>query len=96
MPSTIGPLSEEWQAEHTQWARRDLASVDYVYWWVDGIHFNVRVVADWSRCLVVVGVRPDGTNELVALQDGDREDTDSWVDLRASRRAQRRPGEGLH
>ncbi|HGG57313.1 MAG TPA: IS256 family transposase [Nannocystis exedens] len=79
--STISRLTEAWQAEHTEWAARDLSCVDYVYWWVDGIHFNVRLETDRLCCLVIVGVRPDGTKELVALVDGYREDTDSWADL---------------
>ena len=29
----------------------------------------------------MVGVRPDGTKELVAVADGHREDTESWLDL---------------
>ena len=32
-------------------------------------------------CLVMVGVRADGTKELVAIADGYRESTDSWGDL---------------
>ncbi len=79
--STISRLTEAWQTEHDEWTRRDLSSVDYVYWWVDGIHFNVRLETDRLCCLVIVGVRPDGSKELVALTDGYREDTDSWADL---------------
>jgi hypothetical protein len=29
--------------------------------------------------LVIVRVRADGTKELVAVADGERESTDSWV-----------------
>jgi transposase-like protein len=32
-------------------------------------------------CLVIVGVRADGTKELVAIDDGLRESTESWADL---------------
>jgi hypothetical protein len=32
-------------------------------------------------CLVIVGVRTDGTKELVAVCDGERESTDSWAEL---------------
>ena len=80
-PSTISRLTEAWQAEHTDWQTRDLSERDYVYWWADGVHFNVRLEADRLCCLVIVGVRPDGTKELVALTDGYREDTESWLDL---------------
>ena len=54
----------------TRSADRDLADRDYVYVWVDGIHFNVRLDEDRLCCLVIVGVRADGTKELVAIADG--------------------------
>ena len=80
-PSTITRLTESWQAEHTVWASRDLSDRDYVYWWADGVHFNVRLEQDRLCCLVIVGVRPDGTKEVIAVADGYREDTESWADL---------------
>lgn len=89
--STISRLTEAWQTEHARWASRDLSDVDYVYWWADGIWFNVRVPdrdgnQDRLCCLVIIGVRPDGTKELVAVADGYRESTDSWADLLRSLR----------
>src|SRR5436190_1831354 len=54
---------------------------DYVYCWADGVHFRVRLEQARLCCLVVVGVRADGTKELVALADGERESTDSWAEL---------------
>ncbi len=58
-----------------------LADQDYVYVWVDGVHFNVRLEEARLCCLVVVGVRIDGTKELVAVAAGYRESTESWADL---------------
>ena len=52
-----------------------------MYVWVDGVHFNVRLEETRLCCLVIVGVRLDGTKELVAIADGYRESTDSWADL---------------
>jgi len=80
-PSTISRLTTAWQAEHERWSRRDLSGVDYVYWWVDGVHFRIRLEEDRLCCLVIVGVRPDGTKELVAVAPGYRESTDSWAEL---------------
>ena len=71
--STVARLTEAWQDERERWAGRDLSGTDYVYWWVDGVHFNVRLEEDRLCCLVIVGVRPDGTKELVALSGGYRE-----------------------
>jgi putative transposase len=79
--SSINRLTVAFQAEHEEWSTRDLSGVDYVYWWVDGIHFNIRLEEDRLCCLVIVGVRPDGTKELVALADGYRESTESWAEV---------------
>jgi putative transposase len=79
--SVITRLTKQWQAQRDAFMRRDLSSVDYVYVWVDGIHFNIRLEEERLCTLVVVGVRADGTKELVAIGDGYRESTDSWADL---------------
>lgn len=89
--STISRLTESWQTEWARWATRDLSEVDYVYWWADGIWFNVRVPdrngnQDRLCALVIIGVRPDGSKELVAVADGYRESTESWADLLRSLR----------
>jgi putative transposase len=80
--SVVTRLVEQWQAERAAFARRDLGGVDYVYCWADGVHFNVRL-GEQGRlcCLVIVGVRADGTKELVAIADGERESTDAWAEL---------------
>ncbi|WP_370332562.1 IS256 family transposase [Mycolicibacterium hippocampi] len=84
--STIQRLTVDWQAEHEVWSTRSLAEVDYVYVWADGVHVNVRLPdadgdADTLCLLVLVGVRSDGTKELIAVSDGFREAADSWADL---------------
>jgi len=42
------------------------------------VHFNVRLDDDRLCTLVMIGVRPDGTKELIAVDDGYRESTESW------------------
>jgi len=80
-PSVITRLTKSWQDERERFANRSLADVDYVYCWADGVHFNVRLEEERLCCLVIVGVRADGTKELVAIADGYRESTGSWQDL---------------
>jgi transposase-like protein len=91
--SVVCRLTKSWQDECGAFARRSLAGVDYVYVWVDGVHFNVRLEEERLCCLVMVGVRADGTKELVAITDGYRESTQSWADLLrdAKRRGMRAP-----
>ncbi len=45
------------------------------------MHFNVRLEDDRLACLVVIGVTIDGRKEFVALEDGYRESTESWLTL---------------
>lgn len=78
-PTTITRLTAGWETEYHAWRRRDLHDVDYVYVWVDGVHFRVRLEEDRLCTLVMIGVRADGTKELVAVEDGYRESTDSWA-----------------
>lgn len=79
--ATVGRMTAQWQDDAKAFDNRSLAEVDYVYCWVDGIHLKVRLEADKVCLLVIIGVRADGTKELVALSDGFRESAESWADL---------------
>ena len=91
--SRITRLTTQWQDEAAAFNKRSLAETDYVYMWVDGIHLKVRLEQDKVCLLVMIGVRADGTKELIALDDGHRESTESWADLlrSAKRRGMRAP-----
>ncbi len=79
-PSTISRLCKEWESEHTRFRARSLRFQRYAYLFVDGVHVSVRLGEDDRLCLlVVIGVREDGTKELLAVEDGYRESTDSWA-----------------
>ena len=79
--SVITRLTTQWQDEQRAFMNQSLADRDFVYVWVDGVHFNVRLQAERLCVLVMVGVRLDGTKELVAIRDGYRESKESWADL---------------
>ena len=72
---------------------RDLSGSDYVYVWADGIHLRIRLEQAKAAVLVVMGVRADGTKELIALADGYRESSEAWADLLrdCARRGMRAP-----
>ena len=91
--STVGRLTTQWQQEAAAFNKRSLKDCDYVYVWVDGIHLKVRLEQDKVCLLVILGVRADGTKELVTLADGFREASESWADLLRSckRRGMRAP-----
>ncbi|GGT04684.1 hypothetical protein GCM10010271_03230 [Streptomyces kurssanovii] len=79
--ATVTRLTGQWQADHRAFGERDLAGSDYVYVWADGIHLRIRLSEAKSCVLVVMGVRADGTKELIAMADGYRESAKSWADL---------------
>jgi len=79
--TNIVRLKEGWQKEYDNWSKRSLKDKRYVYWWADGIYFNVRLEKDRPCLLVLMGALEDGTKELVAIFDGERESKASWVAL---------------
>jgi putative transposase len=91
--STITRLTEQWQDEQKAFAQRGLSQVDYVYVWADGIHVNIRLEEHKLCLLVLIGVRADGSKQLIALADGYRESAESWANLLrdAKRRGMRAP-----
>lgn len=79
--TNIVRLKEGWKKDYDDWQSRDLSQSHYVYWWVDGIYFNVRLEPDRPCVLVIMGAREDGVKELVAIHDGHRESKESWLEV---------------
>ena len=81
-PNVVSRLKAQWAEEHVLWNRRDLSDSRWVYWWADGIHTGLRSDDSDGQCLlVIIGVKPDGTKERVAIGDGFRESKDAWCEL---------------
>jgi len=74
-------LKALWIQEHKTWSQRSLAGKHYVYFWVDGIHFNIRLEEDRQCILVIIGATADGKKELLAVHDGFRESEQSWKEV---------------
>ena len=78
--NTVSRLKSQWLEEHSKWQHQNLSQKRYVYFWADGIYSNVRM--DDRLCLlVIIGVTEHGRKELVAVEDGYRESSDSWEEL---------------
>lgn len=74
-------MKQIWETDYKQWIQRDLSETRYVYWWVDGIYFNVRLADERQCILVIIGAKEDGTKELIAVEDGFRESKESWQSI---------------
>jgi len=82
--TNIVRLKRIWEQNYQEWSKRDLNDKRYIYFWVDGIHFNVRLEDSENnrQCiLVIMGAREDGTKELISVLDGYRESTQSWQEM---------------
>ena len=77
-PTNIARLTTCWENEYADFRRRDLSGREYVYVWVDGVHFNIRLEDDRLCTLVMIGALPNGEKELLAVEDGYRESAESW------------------
>jgi putative transposase len=79
--STVVRLKGVWEDEFKQWSQRSLVGKQYVYLWVDGVHFNIRLEEDRQCILVLMGATAEGRKELIAVADGYRESEQSWKAL---------------
>ena len=79
--STISRLKESWQVDLETWQARDLSTKRYVYFWADGVYFNVRLQEARQCMLVIIGATAEGRKELVAIWDGYRESEQSWKEV---------------
>ena len=77
-PTNIARLTNCWEKEYQDFRKRDLSAREYVYVWVDGVHFNIRLENDRLCTLVMIGAKPNGEKDLLAVEDGYRESAESW------------------
>lgn len=74
-------LKEHWGEEYEAWSHRRLSEHRYAYVWADGIYLGAGTERDKTALLCVLGAREDGVKELLAMEPGYRESTESWADV---------------
>jgi transposase-like protein len=79
--ATLTRLTKQWSDDHAGFQERSLSDRDFVYVWADGVQPKVRLGQADSCVLTLLGVRLDGTKELIALAEGLRESPDCWATL---------------
>lgn len=78
---TISRLKDGWRADLAKWQQQKLDKKRYVYFWADGVYFNIRGDEARQCILVIVGVDEHGHKEFVAIEDGYRESEQSWLEV---------------
>ncbi|GJL50344.1 MAG: IS256 family transposase [Nitrospirales bacterium] len=79
--STVARLKQTWREEYQTWRQHRLKKKDWVYMWVDGIYSGLRADQHRLCALVVIGVNAKGEKQLLAIEDGVRESTQSWREV---------------
>ena len=79
--STVARLKQTWRTEYQTWRQQRLAEETWVYVWVDGIYSGLRADDQRLCALVVIGVTSQGEKQLLAIEDGVRESTQSWREV---------------
>lgn len=77
-PTSILRMKEAWEMEYRAWQTRGLGK-RYVYLYADGVSLKAGLEREKTALLVVIGVTTDGTKELLAMDQGYRESTESWL-----------------
>jgi len=82
--TNIVRLKKLWEQDYKDWVGRDLSHKRYVYFWADGVYFNVRLedAENKRQCiLVIMGTLENGKKELVSILDGYRESKQAWQEM---------------
>lgn len=79
--SSIARMKNHWEQDCTSWRKQDLSKKRYAYFWADGIYCGIRGEDEKMCLLVIIGVTDMGKKELVALESGYRESSESWLSL---------------
>lgn len=77
-PNSILRLREEWEMEYRTWRERPITQ-RYAYLFADGVYLKAGLEREKTALLVVIGVRADGVKEFLAMEEGYRESTESWL-----------------
>jgi len=76
--STIIRLKATWETDYRAWRSRPIEA-EFAYVWCDGLYLGAGLEHENSCVLVVIGARADGAKELLAIELGYRESTESWA-----------------
>ena len=85
-PNAIVRLKQRWESDYRAWCGRMLNEYRYAYIWADGVYLGAGVDREKTALLCVVGAREDGVKELLGMELGYRESTESWSSVLRSLR----------
>lgn len=76
--SSLQRLKAQWVCEYARWRQTDLAALELVYAWADGLYVKCGLDDRTKALLVIVGATADGRKVLLACEAGERESKTAW------------------
>jgi len=77
--SSIERLKAKWQQEYEEWKQQDMAHLEVVYQWADGIYVKAGLEKDKAALLIIIGALTNGRKVFLACESGYRESKESWA-----------------
>lgn len=93
--SSLQRLRAKWEAEYEAWRRGDLHDRELVYLWADGLYVKAGLEKEKAALLILIGALRDGTKEVLAVEAGVRESSESWKTVLRSLQARGLPSPRL-
>jgi putative transposase len=78
--NTVVRLKDHGGQEYQDGRRRPLGGHRYAYIWADGIYLAAGSEKEKTALLCILGAREDGEKELLGMEAGYRESTESWAE----------------
>ena len=94
-PGSLQRLRAQWEAAYETWRTQDLSDRELVYLWADGLYVKAGLEKEKAALLIVIGALRDGTKEVLAVESGVRESTESWKAVLRSLKARGLPSPRL-
>jgi transposase-like protein len=79
---TVTRLKQTWGEEYKAWMNRRLDKDRWVYIWADAVYSGLRAEEAKLCALVIIGVNERGEEHFLAIEDGVRESTQNWREVR--------------
>lgn len=76
--SSLSRLKADWMAQYAAWKQTDLAALEPVYAWADGLYVKCGFDDRTKALLVIVGALSNGAKVLLAREAGERESKAAW------------------
>jgi transposase-like protein len=74
-------LKTQWTAQFSAWKKTDLAALELLYAWADGLYVKCGFDDRTKALLVIVGALSNGDKVLLACEAGERESKAAWSDI---------------